>query len=51
MFDDYVLLNVKDAKPEDAGAFRIAIENDVGGDFSNFNVTVLGRLVLDHLCV
>ncbi|XP_072021853.1 twitchin-like isoform X7 [Amphiura filiformis] len=43
VFDDYVLLNVKDTKPEDAGAFKIAIENDVGGDFSSFNVTVLDR--------
>ena len=44
VFDDYVLLNVKDVRPEDAGTFKITIGNDVGADFTSFDVKVLGKL-------
>ncbi|XP_077862134.1 twitchin-like [Saccoglossus kowalevskii] len=41
VFDNYVTLAVKDARPNDEGVFKLTISNDIGSDTAPINVKVL----------
>ncbi|XP_022091183.1 twitchin-like isoform X3 [Acanthaster planci] len=41
VFDDYVIMNVKQAEPEDNASFKVTVGNDAGSDTASFNVKVL----------
>ncbi|XP_038051694.1 twitchin-like [Patiria miniata] len=41
VFDDYVIMNVKHAEPEDNAMFKVTVGNDAGNDTATFNVKVI----------
>ncbi len=41
IFDDYAVMNVKEAEPHDNANFKVNIGNDAGSDTASFTVKVL----------